>query len=74
MNTNILDQTDNFDFLAAYQAYECYDDDELTDDENEFNDEECQPADRIKTPMPLALVLASTEFVSTQIRLLGESP
>lgn len=30
--------------------------------------------DRIKTPMPLALVLASTEFVSTQIRLLGESP
>lgn len=43
MNTNILDHTDNFDFLAAYHAYECYDDDELTDDENEFNDEECQP-------------------------------
>lgn len=31
VNTNILDQTDNFDFLAAYQAYECDD------------DEECQP-------------------------------
>ena len=42
-NTNILDQTDNFDFLAAYQAYECYDDDELMDDEDKFDDEECQP-------------------------------
>lgn len=42
VNTNILDQTDNFDFLAAYQAYECDDDDELTDDEDEFDNEECQ--------------------------------
>ena len=43
VNTNLLDQTDNFDFLAAYQAYECDDEDELMDDEDEFDDEECQP-------------------------------
>lgn len=42
VNTNILDQTDNFDFLAAYQAYECDNYEGIMDDENEFNDEECQ--------------------------------
>ena len=43
VNTNILDQTDNFDFLAAYQAYECDNDEGIMDDEDEFDDEECQP-------------------------------
>lgn len=42
VNTNLLDQTDDVDFLAAYQAYECDVDDELMDDEDEFDNEECQ--------------------------------
>lgn len=43
VNTNILDQTDNFDFLAAYQAYECDNDEGIMDDEDDFDEKECQP-------------------------------
>ncbi len=40
VNTNILDQTDNFDFLAAYQAFESDDNDELMGDEGDADSEE----------------------------------
>ena len=42
VNTNLLDQTDDVDFLAVYQAFESDDNDELMGDEGDTDSEECR--------------------------------
>lgn len=74
VNTNLLDQTDDVDFLAAYQAFESDDNDELMGDEGDADSEDVVLTDQIKTPMPSASVLASTEFVRTNSLVKGYHP